>query len=67
MAKEARSGVSPIPLVVGLVGGIGSGKSQVAALLAERGGKVIAADDLGHEALRQPDLRDRVALPADLR
>ena len=47
--------------VVGLVGGIGSGKSRVAALLRDRGGRVIAGDDLGHEALRQPAIRDRVA------
>ncbi len=47
--------------VVGLLGGIGSGKSQVADALARRGGgRVIAADDLAHEALRQPEIRDRV-------
>jgi dephospho-CoA kinase len=54
MAKQPKP-------VVGLVGGIGSGKSQVAALLQEKGGRVIAGDDLGHEALRQPVIRDRVA------
>jgi dephospho-CoA kinase len=32
----------------------------VAAALARRGGFVIAADVLGHEALRQPDIRARV-------
>jgi dephospho-CoA kinase len=47
--------------VIGLIGGIGSGKSLVAALLAERGAKVISGDRLGHEALEQPDIRDRVA------
>ena len=41
-------------LVVGLTGGIGSGKSTVAALLAERGAQVIDADSLGRDALR-PD------------
>ena len=46
--------------VIGLVGGIGSGKSVVAAALARHGGFVIAGDVLGHEALRQPDIRDRV-------
>ncbi len=46
--------------VVGLVGGIGSGKSRVAALFRERGGRVIAGDDLGHEALRQPAIRARI-------
>jgi dephospho-CoA kinase len=39
-------------LVVGLTGGIGSGKSAFAALLAERGAQVIDADAYGHEALR---------------
>jgi dephospho-CoA kinase len=39
-------------LVVGITGGIGSGKSAFAALLAERGAQVIDADAYGHEALR---------------
>lgn len=39
-------------LVVGLTGGIGSGKSTFAALLAERGAQVIDADLLGRDALR---------------
>jgi dephospho-CoA kinase len=39
-------------LVVGLTGGIGSGKSAFAALLAERGAQVIDADAYGHEELR---------------
>jgi dephospho-CoA kinase len=38
--------------VVGLTGGIGSGKSTFAALLAERGAQVIDADLLGRDALR---------------
>ena len=46
--------------VVGLVGGIGSGKSRVAAAFAERGARVIAGDDLAHEALRQPAIKERV-------
>jgi dephospho-CoA kinase len=43
-----------------VVGGIGSGKSFVARLFAEHGGRVIDADGLGHEALRQPAIRDQV-------
>ena len=38
--------------VVGLTGGIGSGKSAFAALLAEQGAKVVDADLLGREALQ---------------
>jgi dephospho-CoA kinase len=46
--------------VLGLIGGMGSGKSSVGALLERRGGYLISADELGHEALRQPDLIERV-------
>src|SRR5213596_14082 len=46
--------------VIGLVGGIGAGKSTVAAALVKHGGRVVAADPLGHEALEQPEIRERV-------
>ncbi len=36
-----------LKLVVGLIGGIGSGKSQVAAAFARHGARVIAGDQLG--------------------
>jgi dephospho-CoA kinase len=39
---------------------MGSGKSLVAELFARRGARVISGDQLGHEALRQPAIRDRV-------
>ncbi len=42
--------------VIGIVGGIGAGKSTVAQYLVEFGGKVVAGDPLGHEALEQPDI-----------
>jgi dephospho-CoA kinase len=48
-------------LVVGLIGGIGSGKSQVAAAFARHGARIIAGDQLGQAALRDPDIRARVA------
>lgn len=38
-------------LLVGVTGGIGSGKSTFASLLAERGAHVIDADQLGRDAL----------------
>lgn len=38
--------------VIGLTGGIGSGKSTVAAMLAELGAHVIDADKVGHEIYR---------------
>ena len=46
--------------ILGIIGGIGSGKSLVAAAFARHGGKVVAGDQLGHEALRQPDIREAV-------
>jgi dephospho-CoA kinase len=46
--------------VIGLIGGIGSGKSTVAEAFARRGAKVIVGDALGHEALRQPGIRARL-------
>lgn len=39
-------------LVAGLTGGIGAGKSTLAAALAERGAEVIDADELGRLALQ---------------
>lgn len=42
--------------VIGLVGAIGGGKSTAARAFAARGGFVIDADALGHEALRQADI-----------
>jgi dephospho-CoA kinase len=47
-------------LVIGLIGGLGSGKSRVAAELEKHGARVINADALGHEALRQPDIREQL-------
>jgi dephospho-CoA kinase len=46
--------------IVGIVGGIGSGKSALADELVKLGGHLITADKLGHEALRQVDIREKV-------
>lgn len=43
--------------VIGIVGGIGAGKSAVAAAMARRGGVVIDADKLGHAALERPEIK----------
>jgi len=40
-------------ITVGLTGGIASGKSEVAAMLAAKGAAVIYADEIGHEAYRR--------------
>jgi dephospho-CoA kinase len=55
-----KPGHRPGPLVIGLIGGMGSGKSQVAAELARRGARVISGDQLGHEALREPEILSQV-------
>lgn len=46
--------------IIGLIGGIGSGKSLIAVEFARHGGKVVSGDQAGHEALRQPEIRDAV-------
>lgn len=46
MSEEARRSV------IGLTGGIGSGKSAVARLLAERGAAVVDADAAAHQVYR---------------
>ena len=42
--------------IIGLAGGIGSGKSTVAALMRELGAAVISADEIGHEELNRPEV-----------
>ncbi len=57
MNPEARSEPGPLPPVIAIVGGIGSGKSFVARLFEEAGGVVrIDADLIGHEVLARPEV-----------
>jgi dephospho-CoA kinase len=42
--------------VIGLLGGIASGKSLAAGILAEHGLRVLDADRAGHEAVRLPEI-----------
>jgi len=46
--------------VIGLTGGVASGKSAVASLLAERGCAVIDADKVGHMVLDLPDVQQKL-------
>jgi dephospho-CoA kinase len=46
--------------VIGLIGGIGAGKSAVAAAFARRGGVVLGGDEIAHQALRDPEVRGRI-------
>lgn len=47
-------------LVVGLAGGVGSGKSTVAALFRNWGARVLDADAIGHRVIERPDVRARL-------
>jgi dephospho-CoA kinase len=44
--------------VIGLIGGIACGKSAVADALARRGAVVFNGDELGHQVLDEPGVRD---------
>ncbi len=44
-------------LIIGLAGGIASGKSFVAACFEQLGAALIDADQVGHEVLDQPEVR----------
>ena len=50
---------NPIP-VLGILGGVASGKSTVARLLAARGAEVVDADVIGHQVLNLPHVRRRL-------
>jgi len=43
--------------VIGIVGGIASGKSAVAQRFADLGAVVLSADQLGHDVLLEPEVR----------
>lgn len=53
---ERRGG----PVVIGLAGGIGAGKSYVARVFADFGCRVIDSDRLSRAALDRPDVRERL-------
>ncbi len=46
--------------IIGIVGGIGSGKTEVSAALAAMGCAVINCDELGHEVLRDASVRQEI-------
>jgi len=46
--------------IIGLLGGIGSGKSTVAAIFEELGAAVIDADRVTAECLREPGIRSKI-------
>jgi dephospho-CoA kinase len=46
--------------IIGIVGGMGSGKTTVAGLFSGLGCAVISADELNHELLRKKDVIDQI-------
>jgi len=55
--RAATKGPKP---VVGLVGGMGSGKSMVAEMLSRREARIISGDQIGHEALKKSDIKKQI-------
>lgn len=53
---DPAPGEGPSPTVLGVLGGIASGKSAVARLLAGEEGIVVSADELAHGALAHPEV-----------
>src|SRR4051794_28801301 len=47
------------PAVIGIVGGIASGKSAIANEFKRHGAVVLSADDAAHEVLRLPEVKAR--------
>lgn len=45
---------SKYPIVIGIIGGVASGKSTLTDLLQKRGAKVILADEIAHDVLKEP-------------
>ena len=58
--RRARVTCLNMKPILGIIGGIGSGKSTVAHILREFGGHLIVGDQLGHEALLQPEIKTKV-------
>ena len=48
-------------IVLGILGGIGSGKSTVSRILSQAGARVLDADRIAHAVLDRPEIRRQVA------
>ena len=59
MTGGMESGSSGVT-VIGILGGIGSGKSLVAEILLRMGAEVFSADEVGHRALDDPLIMEQL-------
>ena len=48
------------PVVIGLTGGVASGKSTVANMFQRLGASVLDGDQVGHEVLNDPDVLSQI-------
>ena len=56
MANKKRANI----VTLGLVGGIGSGKSAISRIFAELGAEVISADDITKRLLNEPRIKEKL-------
>ena len=55
--NQWRHGTKP---VIGLIGGIGAGKSTAGRFFQQKGGKIVDADAIGHAALGQDEIIGKI-------
>ncbi|MCC6493287.1 MAG: dephospho-CoA kinase [Pirellulales bacterium] len=60
LSQDPSGGDIAVMKIIGLVGGIASGKSAVAAALARRGAAIFDADKIGHEVINLREVRDEL-------
>jgi dephospho-CoA kinase len=48
------------PVAVAITGGIGAGKSEALAAFARLGAATVSSDEIVHELLRRPEVRERI-------
>ena len=58
IVDQGDAGAPRTKPVIGLSGGIGAGKSAVAAIIRELGGGVIDSDRMAHEEMEIPEVRE---------
>lgn len=56
MNRRVHGSLRRFPMLIGLTGGVASGKSLAAKYLAELGAVVLDADRAGHQVLREPEV-----------